>query len=170
MTHEKILFHATPFFSADPEHIKGGYYLLQLAEMLADQNVNVIVAGAHEKGLQVPPNVILLGRIQDQRELARYYSMADVTVLTSKKETFSMVTAESLCCGTPVAGFRAGGPEQIALPAFSRFVHFGDLGQLSEAAEIFIKAAAGDSTISACSAQAYSKSTMAEEYMGLYAE
>ncbi len=33
-----------------------------------------------------------------------------------------MVTAESLCCGTPVVGFTAGGPESIAIDAFSNFV------------------------------------------------
>ena len=170
LSQEKILFHATPFFSDDPEHIKGGYYILRLAEMLADQNVKIFVAGDHDAELQVPSNVILLGRIQDQRELVRYYSMADVTVLTSKKETFSMITAESLCCGTPVAGFRAGGPEQIALPEFSRFVQWGDIRQLSQAAELLLKAETKASVISQCSVQAYSMNTMAEGYMALYAD
>jgi len=170
LTDEKILFHATPFFSGDPEHIKGGYYILQMAEMLAEQNVRIFVAGDHAPGLLVPPNVTLLGRIQDQRELARYYSMADVTVLTSKKETFSMVTAESLCCGTPVVGFRAGGPEQIALEAFSKFVPWGNVRELSEAAEIFMDDPVGDIIIAECSAKAYSKNTMAEGYMALYAD
>ena len=41
-----------------------------------------------------------------------------------------MVCAESLCCGTPVAGFAAGGPETIALPGYSSFVRFGDLDAL----------------------------------------
>ncbi len=58
--------------------------------------------------------------------------MADLTVLTSKKETFSMVTAESLCCGTPVVGFKAGGPEQIAIPEYSMFAEYGAIDQLSQ--------------------------------------
>lgn len=72
----------------------------------------------------------MLGKITDQELLAKYYSMADVTLLTSKKETFSMVTAESLCCGTPVVGFKAGAPEQIAIKEFSEFVEYGDLNSL----------------------------------------
>ena len=137
--------------------------------MFADRNVKLIVAGDYSAGLQVPENVILLGRIQDQKELAKYYSMADVTVLTSKKETFSMVTAESLCCGTPVAGFLAGGPEQIALDQYSRFVQWGDLRQLSAAVETLLERKDSDVRIAECAARAYSKNTMAEGYMALYA-
>ena len=58
-------------------------------------------------------------QVEDQSELAAFYSLADVTLLTSEKETFSMVCAESLCCGTPVVGFQAGAPEGISLPAVS---------------------------------------------------
>lgn len=170
LSDEKILFHATPFFSSDPEHLKGGYYILRLAEMLTDRNVKIFVAGAHEPGLQVPSNVILLGEIRDQQELARYYSLADVTVLTSKRETFSMVTAESLCCGTPVAGFRAGGPEQIALPEFSRFVQWGDVEQLSEAVAALLGSPLSRTIMADCSGRAYSKDTMVEGYMALYAK
>ena len=169
LTNEKILFHATSFFSDDPEHIKGGYYILRLAEILSNQNVKIIVAGDHEAGLQIPENMIFLGSIQDQKELARYYSMADVTVLTSKKETFSMITAESLCCGTPVAGFEAGGPEQIALPEFSGFVQWGDIWKLSAEVKTLLEVKKSDIITAECSARVYSKNTMAEGYMALYA-
>lgn len=168
LTDEKILFHVTPFFSDDPEYIKGGYYILRLAEMLGDQNVKIIVAGDHAAGLQVPENVILLGRVEDQKELARYYSMADVTVLTSKKETFSMVAAESLCCGTPVAGFEAGGPEQIALPEYSRFVRWGSIEQLLKTVDMFLRASFNDINIAECSVQVYSKKIMVDRYMEIY--
>lgn len=43
-----------------------------------------------------------------------------------------MVTAESLCCGTPVVGFLAGGPESIAIEKFSAFVEYGDLNAIKE--------------------------------------
>lgn len=54
-------------------------------------------------------------------------------LLTSERETFSMVTAESLCCGTPVVGFKAGAPEQIALKEYSEFVDYGNLDKLEKA-------------------------------------
>lgn len=166
----KILFHATPCFSADPEHIKGGYYILRLAEMLSGKNVKIIVAGDYTQGISILENVILLGRITDQKELARYYSLADVTVLTSRKETFSMVTAESLCCGTPVAGFRAGGPEQIALPEYSGFVQWGEGTLLLYAIEALLKSIDSNLPIAEYAAQAYSQKTMTEGYISVYAD
>lgn len=167
---EKIIFHATPNFNNDPEHMKGGYYVLRLAEMLKDENVKIIVAGKHPENLHVPENVILLGNVSDQRELAKYYSMADVTLLTSKKETFSMVTAESLCCGTPVVGFKAGAPEQIAIAEFSEFAEWGDTACLKQAVSEILTEPANRQYIANIAKQRYSKNTMVEKYRTLYSE
>lgn len=108
LTDEKIIFHATAEFVNDPNHLKGGYYVLRLAKKLQNEHVKIFVAGDYDTSIVAPENVVFLGRIMDQNRLAEYYSMADVTLLTSKKETFSMIVAESLCCGTPVVGFKAG--------------------------------------------------------------
>lgn len=170
LTGVKVIFHATPSFDDNINNIKGGYYVLKLAEKMLDENVKFVVAGNHPDGLKVPSNVILLGKVSDQELLAKYYSMADVTLLTSKKETFSMVTAESLCCGTPVVGFKAGAPEQIAIPEYSSFVDFGDLESLHEEmkkclAESFLKI-----DIALTSNGKYAKQTMTENYLKIYEE
>jgi len=165
---EKIIFHATADFSDDPQHIKGGYYVLRLAERFACDNVKIVVAGKYSQGLQVPENVILLGRVADQRLLAQFYAMADVTVLTSKKETFSMVTAESLCCGTPVAGFEAGAPELITISEFSRFSRWSDLDALEANVRSMLEAPFDHSKIAEEAAKKYSKETMCESYIDLY--
>ena len=85
----------------------------EIAKRFVGQNVKFLVAGSYSADIEVSKNIILLGKVTDQKKLAKLYSLADMTLLTSRKETFSMVTVESLCCGTPVVGFRAGGPEQI---------------------------------------------------------
>lgn len=127
---KKVIFHVTPTFSADPDHLKGGYYVLELARRMPE--VMFFVAGECKEEILCTENLIMLGKIADQDLLAAYYSMADVTLLTSKKETFSMVCAESLCCGTPVIGFLAGGPETIAIPEYSQFCPYGDIEQLEK--------------------------------------
>ena len=51
---------------------------------------------------------------------------ADLTVSTSKRETFSTICAESLSCGTPIVGFKVGALETVAPSDYSEFVEFGD--------------------------------------------
>lgn len=167
---EKVLFHATPNFNLDPNHIKGGYYINELAKRVKGKNVKVIVAGPHKEDISVSNNLILLGRIQDQRQLAEYYSMADLTILTSKKETFSMVTAESLSCGTPIVGFVAGGPEQIAMEEYSNFVEYGDMSALENAVLKMLDTERDKSIISKEAIAKYGKDVMCNSYIEIYEE
>lgn len=166
----KVIFHATPSFDDNINNIKGGYYVLKLAEKMLDENVKFVVAGNHPEGLKVPPNVILLGKVSDQELLAKYYSMADVTLLTSKKETFSMVTAESLCCGTPVVGFKAGAPEQIAIDDYSKFVTHGDISALYTVVCEMLNNNFSKQKIAHIAQENYSKKTMVGNYVDIYNE
>lgn len=166
ITDEKIIFHATPNFTDDPKHIKGGNYIISLAKRLKD--VKIFVAGEHKAGIEVPENIVLLGKISDQRELAELYSMADVTVITSRRETFSMVCAESLCCGTPVVGFRAGGPETISLTDYSAFAEYGDIEALTSCVMKLLSISADKRKISSLAEKCYDRRVMAENYIGIY--
>ena len=162
---EKIIFHVTPSFNNDPNHIKGGYYVLELAKIMKNENVKFIVAGPYDNKITAPNNVIFLGNITNQIVLAKYYSVADVTLLTSKKETFSMVTAESLSCGTPVVGFKAGAPEMIALEKYSKFVDYGRCDLLYK---MCMKILNEKSEVK--QENKYSKSVMTEKYIQIYRE
>lgn len=166
----KVIFHATPSFDDNINNIKGGYYVLNLAEKMLNENVKFVVAGNHPDGLKVPSNVILLGKVSDQEQLAKYYSMADVTLLTSKKETFSMVTAESLCCGTPVVGFKAGAPEQIAIDDYSKFVTHGDISALYTVVCEMLNNNFSKQKIAHIAQENYSKKTMVGNYVDIYNE
>ena len=164
----KIVFHPTANFSAAMDDPKGGRYILELAQQFQDKNVVFIVAGKHPPEMQVPSNVILLGVVRDQNVLAQYYSMADVTVVVGKRETFSMPVAESLCCGTPVVGFVAGGPESIAIAAYSRFVTYGDTAALAESILWAITQENDKRTICGQAQEKYAASVMAGEYLDIY--
>ena len=164
---KKIIFHATANFSDDVNNIKGGYYVLELAKMLKDENVQILVAGKCEPNIKVPSNVTLLGEVQDQKLLAKYYSMADVTLITSKRETFSMVTAESLCCGTPVIGFKAGAPEQIAIKEYSSFVEYGNINELNNKVKLLFSIGK-DKEIAKKASNKYSRLIMVDNYIKLY--
>lgn len=128
---KNTVLHVTAHFSPEKGHSKGGWYVLELARRMP--GVTFLVAGRTDKIGDLPQNVKLLGQISDQEALAALYRNSKLTLLTSRSETFSMPCAESLCCGTPVVGFRAGGPERIGLPEFTEFVPFGDLDALEAA-------------------------------------
>lgn len=163
---EKVIFHATPMFSDDPGHIKGGCHVLELAKRMPE--VRFLVAGKSRIGGQLPPNVTLLGEIRDRELLAQYYSAADLTLLTSKKETFSMVCAESLCCGTPVVGFKAGAPELIAIAHSSTFVEQGDLPALEAAAASWLQKKIHKEDICAQAEKIYARERIYRQYLRLY--
>lgn len=164
---KKLVLHVTASFSLAPEHIKGGCHVVEMASRMPEVMFAVVGNGAVEQS-DLPDNMIFVGRAKTQQELAEWYSTADVTLLTSKKETFSMVTAESLCCGTPVVGFEAGGPETIALPNWGHFVKWGDLDALECALEQRLQRPKELSAIAGQACRAYSAQTMLNRYFGLY--
>lgn len=166
---EKVLLHVTANFSSDQNSNKGGHYIIELAKKLEKENIKIIVASMHNENLDLPSNIICIGRTKDQLELAEYYSMADLTILTSKRETFSMPCIESLACGTPVVGFKAGGPEQVSLKDYSEFVDQGDLKELEKVIYKWIDKKPGLSLeIEKEASERYSKENMLKKYIEIY--
>lgn len=149
--------------------IKGGHYVLQLAERNPD--INFVMIGVGEAPKLIPPNIMLLQKIGDQNLLATYYSMADLLLLTSAKETFSMVCAESLACGTPVIGFDSGAPKEVAPLRFGEFVPHQDIDALDT---LLKRVRCGQ--IKMCSSQEcrefavqnYAKEVMANKFKAIY--
>ncbi len=164
----KIIFHATPEFNNDPNHVKGGYYILKLAEKLKKENIKIYIAGKYDKSIKTPKNVVFLGMIADQKELAKWYQTADVTLIASKIETFSMICAESLSCGTPIVGFKAGAPELISLKEYSFFVEYGDLDGLCEKLLNVLSIKHNKKEISRQAHEIYSKCINTKKYIELY--
>ena len=127
-----------------------------------------IVASTYSDIDNLPLNIIFWGRTNGQKELAELYNRADVTVLTSRRETFSMVTAENLCCGTPIVGFKAGGSESIAIPTYSEFVDQGDLDALCRVVEKFLNIEYNAIAISRKAHTVYAKEFMTAEFIKVY--
>jgi glycosyltransferase involved in cell wall biosynthesis len=160
---KKIVIHATPNFYSI---IKGGQHVIEMAKRFPD--VEFVILGSEAKDDTAPKNCRFMGKITDQRLLAQYYSMGDVCLLTSVRETFSMVCAESLCCGTTVVGFRAGGPETIALPDYSSFVEQGNDDELEEALGKMLDLEYGKKPLSEIAVKTYGQETMCKNYYEVY--
>ena len=81
-------------------------------------NIKLMLVGCSDKQLEILkekyPWVLDVGFIKDRKELANYYSAADVFVNLTYADTLPTVNMESICCGTPVITFDScGSPELV---------------------------------------------------------
>lgn len=162
---QKIILHVTPSFKSI---VKGGKYVIELAKRLKNENVVILIVGYNDNISDLPSNIIAISHTASQQELAQFYSMANFTLLTSKLETFSMVCAESLSCGTPIVGFKAGAPEQIAIKEYSEFVENGDINELEIAAKKWLYKDVNVQDVIEKVNDRYSRETMYSNYLRVY--
>lgn len=161
----KIIIHVTPDFYGV---MKGGTHVLEMAKRFENENVIFLIIGVKGKQNFSLKNVHTIEHTSSQKELAEYYSIADVCLLTSVRETFSMVCAESLCCGTPVAGFKAGAPETISIPEYSSFVEQGNDNELEIVLRNFLSVNWDKEKISKEACELYARTKMCEKYIKQY--
>lgn len=79
---------------------KGLDIFISLAQKLP--SIKVILVGIVSDAGELPSNILSVGPIKQVNELCKYYSLADVFINPSLQETFGKVSAEALCCGTPI--------------------------------------------------------------------
>lgn len=170
---DKIILHVTANFDPTKDSLKGGKFIIDLANRLKDKHIRIVVAANYSATIELPKNIVYVGRISDSQKLAGLYSAADLTVIVSKRETFSMPIAESLCCGTPVIGFKAGGPESIGIEKYTEFVPYADIEMLSDSALKWLKKQSDNKgysaeQISTAASNVFSIERIVEQYYHIY--
>jgi len=91
---------------------------------------------AQDSGLA--DKVVFHGRKQ-RAEVVEFMRRADIFVLSSTFETFSVVTAEALATGTPVLATRCGGPEELVSEDCGMLVPAGDPAAMAAALRAMIE-------------------------------
>ena len=93
---------------------KGLDIFIKLAKEL-NENYKIILVGTDDNtDKKLPKNIISIHRTQNQSELSKIYTMADIFVNPTREEVLGLVNIESNACGTPVITFNTGGsPECI---------------------------------------------------------
>lgn len=110
-------------FAGKFAHFKGIDVLLRGAAKFMRDDTVLVLAGdgelfdemnalAAELGL---PNTYFVHN-QPHDTLRKLYSIADVSLLTSRKEPFGLVIIEAMACGAPVVGSDDGGAVDIITP------------------------------------------------------
>lgn len=64
---------------------------------------------------EIPVKHRFLGRINQDEELVKLYSLSDAFLFTSLEETMGYTALESISCGTPVAAFRTSGVTDVVI-------------------------------------------------------
>ena len=93
---------------------KGLDIFVELAHRL-DERYQIVLIGTDDTiDRQLPSNIISIHRTNNQQELAKIYSAADVLVNPTREDNYPTVNMESIACGTPVLTFETGGsPEMV---------------------------------------------------------
>ena len=115
------------------EERKGLFDYIRLRELLASDYVIVLIGLNKEQIKKLPIGVVGVERINDQTEMARWYSVADVVLNLSYEETFGLTTVEGLSCGTPCVVYNKAASPELISAGVGEVVEGGNIDAVAEA-------------------------------------
>ena len=125
---------------------------------------------------EIHSNITFIPKINDSKLLAKYYSSADIFVYPSLADSFGLVVAESMSCGTPILTFETGGiPEIVEHKKNGYIAKYKDQEDLERGLEYLLKLSEQDiSKMSENSIQKvkenFTEEIMIKNYVKLYNE
>ncbi len=115
---------------------KGGIYVFDVAErLLHRKDISFVFVGCDVKVPKELPNMINIPFVTSQDELACYYSLGDLFIITSLADTMPNVCIDAMGCGTPLAGFAEAGTPYVAPAEFGTFTKTFDIEALVKVIE-----------------------------------
>jgi glycosyltransferase involved in cell wall biosynthesis len=106
------------FLADGLDNRRKGFALLAeaLAGLGTDANINLVSLGHNQAPAEVKVPWMNLGFLDNDRLLSLIYSAADLFVIPSLQDNLPNTVLEALACGTPIAGFAAGGIPELVRP------------------------------------------------------
>lgn len=152
---------------------KGLFDFYKLRELLDKEQYEIVLVGlTKEQVASLPEGITGVVRTSSVKELAEYYSSANVFVNPTYADTFPTVNLEALACGTPVITYRTGGSPESVTRETGAVVEQGNVEAMANA----IKVICGDDREKyrrACRERAeenFEKNKCFEKYVKLYEE
>jgi glycosyltransferase involved in cell wall biosynthesis len=140
---------------------------------LLDKDEIIILVGLSKKQVaELPENIIGITRTENVKQLAEFYSIADVFVNPTWEDNYPTTNLEATACGTPVVTYKTGGSPESVSPKTGFVVEKGNIEELVSAIKI-IKQQGKSSYTKACrerAVQKFNKDDRFAEYMELYEE
>lgn len=117
--------------------IKGAHLIQHVLERLPRENVLFLSIGNVTAN---PGYLKALPYIDDEKQLAYYYSAADLFIYPSLADNCPLVVLESLSCGTPVITFNTGGiPELVGHEETGYIAEYNNITDLTKGLEYYMK-------------------------------
>lgn len=127
-----ILFGA---MNSDKDRNKGMKYLNKALCKISEKEYVIVIFGnsGNVSLTNKKLEIICLGMIGQEEEMAQVYNCADVLVVPSMQESFGYTVCEALACEVPVVAFAVGGIlDQIKHKENGYLVPLGEVGELTE--------------------------------------
>ena len=114
---------------------KGFDDIIKLSKIIDNEKYAIVVIGVNESQREKLKKNEVLGILhtKDVKELAAWYSAADVFINPTYEDTYPTVNMESIACGTPVVTYNTGGSVETVEKETGRVVKAGDIGALYNA-------------------------------------
>ena len=113
---------------------KGLDDFIQMARLLKDDELIVLVGIKPEERKLLPGNIFGISRTENVHELAELYSLADAFINPTWQDNYPTVNMEAIACGTPVVTYRTGGSVETITAETGCIVEQGNYKGLLEAA------------------------------------
>lgn len=108
---------------------KGIFDFLKLSKKITDNYIIVLVGKQVEKNVRKNKNILFIDRTNNQNELAKIYSAADIFVNLSYEDNYPTVLLESLACGVKSITYDVGGCPEIVKDR-NMIVDVGDIDKI----------------------------------------
>jgi len=149
---------------------KGLQAFLNLSKII-DSNFQIVLVGLNRKQIRhLPQNITGFPHTASPEELAEFYNMADVFVNPSIAETFGVVTAEALACGTPGAAYYTSSMPELINHEVGRLADLNDVHGLFNCIKGIVtsgKAHYSDNC-RVCAEKFFNRDRQYDRYLGLY--
>jgi len=112
---------------------KGLRHFFELRKKLDERFVIVLVGISREQSEELPDGIIGIQKTDSKEELSALYSAAGVFVNMSSEETFGLVTAEAISCGTPAIVFNSTACPEIVKEGTGHNIELDNIDSVADA-------------------------------------
>ena len=149
---------------------KGLQDFIEFSTRCSPEEKIVLIGVTKEQLESLPQNIIGIERTESTKQLAEYYSAADLFLNLTYEDNYPSVNLEAISCGTPCLTYRTGGSPESVTPETGFVVPRGDIRAVLQCIEA-VRKNGKESYSSACRSYAlahFRQEDRFQEYIDLY--